>query len=77
MYTVAGVSRFKGQTKVRFCKDLVLRVKNLQKQGDVDIDLTDLPRPMSKAEACEFLLEQSRFEDFHYDIMETLEKKKG
>ena len=39
MFTVAGVSRNNGVIKVRFCSDKVLRIKNLQKQGDTDIDL--------------------------------------
>ena len=77
MYTVAGVSRYKGQTKVRFCSDLVLRVKNLQKQGDEDIDLLDLPSPMNKVEACEYLLSLDRFKPFEYDIRDILERKRS
>ena len=53
-FTVAGVSVNKGRTKVRFCSDLVLRIKNLQKQGDTDIKLVELPHPMTKIEACQF-----------------------
>ena len=61
MFTVAGVSRNNGVIKVRFCSDKVLRIKNLQKQGDTDIDLIELPKPMTKPEACQFLLDQDQF----------------
>lgn len=74
-FTVAGVSRAKGNLKVRFCSDSVLRVKNLQKQGDTDIDLMDLPNPMTKVEACAFLLTQDRFQNFKADIEAILGKK--
>ena len=75
MFTVAGVSRNQGKVKVRFCSDKVLRIKNLQKQGDIDIDLIDLPRPMTKPEACQFLLDQDQFVDYAADIIEILGKK--
>lgn len=75
MFTVAGVSRNKGKIKVRFCSDKVLRIKNLQKQGDTDIDLIDLPHPMSKADACQYLLDQDQFVAYASDIIEILGKK--
>ena len=76
-FTVAGVSNNNGTIKVRFCSDLVLRVKNLQKQGDVDITLIELPKAMTKAEACQFLLddEQDRFSAYAFDIIAVLGKK--
>ena len=67
-FTVAGVSICKGQVKVRFCSDKVLRIKNLQKQGDQSIQLIDLPQEMSKEEACKYLLTLNEFKDFHFDI---------
>lgn len=67
-FTVAGVSICKGQVKVRFCSDKVLRIKNLQKQGDQSIQLIDLPQEMSKEEACKYLLSLDEFKDFHFDI---------
>ena len=74
-FTVAGVSRAKGKLKVRFCSDSVLRVKNLQKQGDTDIDLIDLPNPLTKVQACVYLLTQERFQAFKTDIEAILGKK--
>jgi len=75
-FTVAGVSNNNGTIKVRFCSDLVLRV-NLQKQGDVDITLIELPKAMTKAEACQFLLddEQDRLSAYAFDIIAVLGKK--
>jgi hypothetical protein len=75
MFTVAGVSVCKGKVKVRFCSDKVLRIKNLQKQGDTDIDLVDLPRPMNKYDACQFLLDNGQFAKFATDIIEIQGKK--
>ena len=74
-FTVAGVSICKGNVKVRFCSDLVLRVKNLQKQGDTDIQLVELPEPMDKWHACEFLLNSGQFNKYVTDIIEIQGKK--
>lgn len=77
MFTVAGVSINKGKVKVRFCSDLVLRVKNLQKQGDTDIQLVELPQPMDKWHACEFLLNSGQFTKFASEIVEIQGKKEA
>lgn len=76
-FSVAGISIHKGEVKVRFCSDLVLRVKNLQKQGDTDITLIELPSPMSKIQACEYLLEQKEFEQYKSSIEQIMGKKKS
>ena len=75
LFTVAGVSNNKGVIKVRFCSDYVLRVKNLQKQGDTDINLIELPGPMTKIDACNYLLEKDEFIPFVASIIEVLGKK--
>ena len=74
-FTVAGVSVCKGDVKVRFCSDLVLRIKNLQKQGDTDIQLVELPEAMDKWHACEYLLNSGQFTKFTSDIIEIQGKK--
>ena len=74
-FTVAGVSICNGQVKVRFCSDRILRIKNLQKQGDQSIQLIDLPNEMTKEEACRHLLTLTEFKDFHYDIGYVLNQK--
>ena len=54
MFTVAGVSHFKGQFKVRFANDLA-RVKLLMKNDNTDIELVELPNAMTKPDAVKFL----------------------
>lgn len=48
MFKVAGVSRFKGQVKVRFANDMT-RVKLLVKAGNTDIELIELDEATDKA----------------------------
>jgi len=55
-FTQAGVSRLKGEFKVRFAND-ALRVKVLAKNGHTDIDLMELPTPMTKEAAVAYLLD--------------------
>jgi hypothetical protein len=54
LYSVAGVSKFNGQYKVRFANDIA-RVKLLHKNGNTDIELMDLPEPMTKSKIVEHL----------------------
>lgn len=75
MITVAGISIHKGKPKVRFCSDFVLRIKNLQRQGDTDIRLVELPHPMSKPEACNYMLSSGLFKDYEDVISNVLGKK--
>ena len=48
MFKVTGVSRFKGQVKVRFANDMT-RVKLLVKVGNTDIELIELDEATDKA----------------------------
>lgn len=75
MYTVAGVSVHNGKVKVRFCSDLVLRFKNLNKQGDTDIKLIELPASMTKEQACEYLLTLPGFKVYQLELEAVLGKK--
>lgn len=52
-FAVGGVSKTKGQYKVRFANDMT-RVKILAKT-DTDIQMIDLPRAMTKGELVSFL----------------------
>lgn len=75
-FTVAGVSTQNGVTKVRFANDLVSRTKLLAKGGHTPLELIELPRPMSKAEACAHLLDVGGvFEQWADLITETMNKK--
>lgn len=56
LFTVAGTATNPdGTTKARFANDLVSRVKILQKHGCTDINLMELPTPMTKIQALEYL----------------------
>ena len=54
-FTHAGVSKQNGEFKVRFAND-ALRTKVLIKNGHTDIDLMELPNPMTKEEVVAFLV---------------------
>lgn len=55
MFSIAGVSTSNGQTKVRFANDMVTRIKTLVKGGHTNVELLELPKPMSKPEAVTYL----------------------
>lgn len=54
-FTHAGVSKLNGEFKVRFAND-ALRTKVLIKGGHTDIDLMELPNPMTKEDVVAFLI---------------------
>ena len=59
LFTVAGTATNPdGTTKARFANDLVARIKILNKAGCNNINLTELPRAMTKLEALQYLTEQ-------------------
>jgi hypothetical protein len=77
-FTVAGVSTQHGITKVRFANDLTSRVKLLSKGGHSPLELIELPNAMSKADACQYLLNTGGvFEQWTDLITETMGKKSG
>jgi hypothetical protein len=53
-FSVAGVSKWNNSFKVRFANDLA-RVKMLVKRGNTDIELIELPTPMTKPEIITYL----------------------
>lgn len=56
LFTVAGTATNPdGTTKARFANDMVARVKILSKAGCTNINLVELPVPMTKLEALEHL----------------------
>jgi hypothetical protein len=76
-FTVAGVSTHAEQgTKVRFANDMASRVKLLSKGGHAPLELVELPKPMTKAEACQYLLDVGGvFAQWNSVITETMGKK--
>jgi hypothetical protein len=76
-FTVAGVSGQNGVIKVRFANDIVSRTKLLSKGGHSPLELVELPKAMTKAEACQFLLKLDTFKAYTDLISETMDKKNG
>ena len=76
LFTVAGTATNPdGTTKVRFANDLVARVKILTKAGCTNIELVELPQPMTKLAALEFLQEQRKSGNEGYAIANKLAEK--
>ena len=76
LFSVAGTATNPdGTTKVRFANDLVARVKILTKAGCTNIELVELPQPMTKLAALEFLQEQRKTGDEGYVIANKLSEK--
>jgi hypothetical protein len=77
LFTVAGTATNPdGTTKARFANDFVARVKILSKAGCTNINLIELPKPMTKLEALEFLTEQGITEgDAGYAVSAKLAEK--
>lgn len=63
-FKVAGiVSDDKGRTKVRYCNDLVGRVKLFSKNASTKrIEFVELPNPMDKVSAIKFLTSHEKFQ---------------
>lgn len=78
LYKVAGVSTLNGVTKVRYANDIV-RVKILAKHGHTNIELYELPQPMTKGEICTFLKTHEMFAtpEFASAIIQADEKYNG
>jgi hypothetical protein len=55
-FTVAGTAtNADGTVKARFANDLVARIKILNKAGCTNINLVELPQPMTKLQALQHL----------------------
>jgi hypothetical protein len=61
-FTVVGVSKLKGEYKVRFAND-IMRVKVLSKGGHEDVRLVELDEPMTKLDAVLAIKNMTEFED--------------
>jgi hypothetical protein len=59
LFTVAGTSNLNGSVKLRLANDLKSRIKILERNGHTDIQLFELPRPMTKADAIAYLVNKS------------------
>jgi hypothetical protein len=77
LFTVAGTATNPdGTTKARFANDLVARIKILNKAGCTGINLAELPKPMTKLEALQYLQQQGITEgDAGYAVANKLAEK--
>lgn len=70
-FAVAGVSTLNGKTKIRFAND-VMRIKILDKNGHKDVELVDLPNPMTKGEIAQYLKDSAFCAD-RPEVVEAIE----
>ena len=78
LFTVAGTATNPdGTVKVRFANDFVARVKILTKAGCSNIDLVELPRPMTKLEALEHLQGLRKEGDAGYVVSSKMAEKQN
>jgi hypothetical protein len=77
LFSVAGTAtNADGTTKARFANDLVARIKILNKSGCTNINLMELPEPMTKLQALQYLTEQGHTEgDAGYAVSAKLAEK--
>jgi hypothetical protein len=77
LFTVAGTAtNADGTTKARFANDLVARIKILNKAGCTNINLMELPEPMTKLQALQYLTAQGIVEgDAGYAVSAKLAEK--
>ncbi len=61
-YAYAGISAKNGEYKVRFAKD-AMRYAALERDGQVDIRLHELPKPMNKYDAVCHIMSVEMFDD--------------
>lgn len=74
-FTVAGTATQHGVTKARFANDLVARIKILNKNGCTDINLQELPQPMTKLQALQYLKQQGATGDAGFAVENKLQEK--
>ena len=76
-FTVSGTAtNADGTVKVRFANDLVARIKILNKAGATNINLVELPTPMTKLAALLFLQETQGYTgDDSYAVANKLAEK--
>ena len=77
LFTVAGTAtNADGTVKARFANDLVARIKILNKAGCTNINLMELPSPMTKLQALQFLQDTQGYTgDASYAVANKLAEK--
>jgi hypothetical protein len=77
LFSVVGITVHNGNAKVRFTDDLVRRVKQFTKGGATRCDFVELPEPMTKLDALNFMLTHPQFanEDDQATINDSIEDR--
>jgi hypothetical protein len=77
LFTVAGTAtNADGTTKAHFANDLVARIKILNKAKCTNINLMELPSPMTKLQALQFLQDTQGYTgDASYAVANKLAEK--
>ena len=63
LFSVAGITVHNGNAKVRFTDDLVRRVKQFTKGGATRCEFVELPEPMTKLDALNYMLTVRQFDN--------------
>jgi hypothetical protein len=71
-FTVVGTAINKdGTLKMRWGNDLIARIKVLVKVGCTEIDLIELPEPMIKLKAAEYLIQNRALNGAQREVVEN------
>lgn len=73
-YTAVGITSKNGNTKIRYANDMVNRIKVFSKLGH-EVDFFELPQPMTKIEALQYLQTQQLKGDGGYVVAQKLADK--
>jgi len=69
-YTVVGTARSpQGVIKVRWTNDLITHYKRVYRKGCTDIDFHEIPEPMTKLEALEWLIKNKDLSEEQQEIV--------
>lgn len=75
LFYVAGVSTLAGMVKPRFAKNLK-RIAVLSRNGHKSIKLVELPAPMSRENAIEYLTSLIEFKENYPTLIEYLDERR-
>lgn len=76
-FTVAGFSVENGEVKFRVANDLAGRIAMLERCGNTDIHLIELPEPMLKEAAAQHLLDKNLFPEIAAVLQRVAAKEKA
>jgi len=77
LFSVVGITVHNGNAKVRFTDDMVRRIKQFTKGGATRCEFIELPEPMSKLDALNYMLTHQYFanEDDQATINDAIEDR--